>query len=107
MAPTCRCCPDPFRRHRGQWLVLRSRCREGDASSTDPIIPLPLARAALGLVGTDSDAEAAWMDAINDPNLPANARKDLIEDLNEEGLPDAAHLTPGRFTGDLESNGID
>ena len=26
------------------------------------------------------------MGAINNPNLPANERKDLIEDLNEEGF---------------------
>ncbi len=52
-----------------------------------------LARVALSFVGTDSDAEEYWISAINDPTLSANERKDLIEDLNEEGLPDPKHPT--------------
>ncbi len=31
--------------------------------------------------------------AINDPNTPKNVRKDLIEDLNEDGFVDPKHLT--------------
>lgn len=54
----------------------------------------PLARAALSLVGTDPDADAYWMGAINDPNLPSEERKDLIEDLNEDGLSDPKHPGP-------------
>jgi hypothetical protein len=53
----------------------------------------PFARVALIFVGTDPDAEAYWFAAINDPDLPANERQDLIEDLNEEGLPDPEHPT--------------
>jgi len=52
-----------------------------------------LARAALTLVGADPEAEAYWATAINNPNLPANERQDLIEDLNEEGLSDPKHPT--------------
>jgi hypothetical protein len=37
-------------------------------------------------VGADADAEAVGVEAINDPRLSRNARKDLIEDLNEEGF---------------------
>jgi hypothetical protein len=48
----------------------------------------PTARLALNFVGSDPDAEAYWAGAINDPNLPAEERKDLIEDLNEDGLSD-------------------
>jgi hypothetical protein len=48
----------------------------------------------LSLVGVDPDAEAYWVDAINDPNLPAEERKDLIEDLNEDGLSDPHHPGP-------------
>jgi hypothetical protein len=59
----------------------------------EPIIPLPLARSALGYVGGDPEAEVIWVNAINDPALPPNARKDLIEDLNEEGFPDLKNLT--------------
>jgi hypothetical protein len=53
----------------------------------------PLAREALGLVGIDPAAEAYWMDAINNPDLPEEERKDLIEDLNEDGLSDPKHPT--------------
>ncbi len=54
----------------------------------------PDARAALSLVGADPEAEQYWVAAINDPNLPANERKDLIEDLNEDGLSDPKHPGP-------------
>jgi hypothetical protein len=51
------------------------------------------ARVALSLVGVDSEAEDYWISAINDPTLPAEERKDLIEDLNEDGLSDPHHPT--------------
>lgn len=54
----------------------------------------PLAREALAFVGGDPEAEAVWVDAINNPELPAKERQDLIEDLNEEGFADPKHLTP-------------
>lgn len=53
----------------------------------------PLARAALAYVGADREAEAYWYEAINDPTLPPHEREDLIEDLNEDGLPDPKHPT--------------
>lgn len=53
----------------------------------------PIARVALSLVGKDDEAEAIWLAAINNPDLPANERKDLIEDLNEDGFADPKHLT--------------
>ena len=53
----------------------------------------PLARQALSFVGIDSEAEEVWALAINDPEVPANERKDLIEDLNEDGFPDPKNLT--------------
>ena len=31
---------------------------------------------------------------MNDPSLPAEERKDLIEDLNEDGLSDPKHPGP-------------
>ena len=46
------------------------------------------------MVGADPVAEQYWMAAINDPSLPANERKDLIEDLNEDGLSDPKHPGP-------------
>ena len=54
----------------------------------------PIARAALGWVGADPEAEAYWYGAINDPQLSANERKDLIEDLNEDGLSDPRRPGP-------------
>ena len=59
-----------------------------------PPVQDPDARAALSLVGADPLAEQYWAAAINDPNLPANERKDLIEDLNEDGLSDPKHPGP-------------
>jgi hypothetical protein len=53
----------------------------------------PLARVALAFVGADPEAEMYWVEAINDPSLPAKERQDLIEDLNEDGLSDPRHPT--------------
>ena len=53
----------------------------------------PVAREALSFVGQDAEAEAIWVEAINNPDLPAKERQDLIEDLNEEGFADPKNLT--------------
>lgn len=50
-------------------------------------------RTALAFVGADPQAEKVWMAAINDPSLPNNARQNLIEDLNEDGISDPDHPT--------------
>lgn len=54
----------------------------------------PLAREALAFVGADPIAEEYWFTAVNDPNLPAQERQDLIEDLNEDGLSDPKRPGP-------------
>jgi hypothetical protein len=59
----------------------------------EPVVPLPLARASVGFVGVDPDAEAVWLLAINDPTLSPEERKDLIEDLNQDGFPDPKDVT--------------
>ena len=64
-----------------------SQLRDGKRELQDPE-----AREALKLVGADAKAEAYWLKAINNPNLPAKEREDLIEDLNEVGL-DPKNLT--------------
>ena len=46
----------------------------------------PLARLALSYVGADQQANEFYQRAINDPVLTPNHRKNLIEDLNEDGL---------------------
>jgi hypothetical protein len=53
----------------------------------------PLARAALTYAGLDERANQLIQAAINDPHMPADARRNLIEDLNETGFPDPKHLT--------------
>lgn len=58
----------------------------------DPIHD-PVARIALSFVGADPDAEAYWIDAINNPDLSAEERQNLIEDLNEDGLSDPENPT--------------
>jgi hypothetical protein len=70
--------------------------KQNSGSAPKPKEPIqdPDAREALSLVGVDPEAEAYWAAAINDPNLPANERKDLIEDLNEDGLSDPKHPGP-------------
>jgi hypothetical protein len=65
----------------------------GTKSSTRAKEPLkdPEAREALAWVGADPEAEAYWFGAINNPDLSAHERQDLIEDLNEDGLSDPKH----------------
>jgi hypothetical protein len=75
-------------------LAANSGSSSNVAKPTKEPLRDPIARVALTLVGTDPDAEDYWFAAINDLTLPANERQDLIEDLNEEGLPDPEHPTP-------------
>ena len=63
------------------------------AKPKDPVQD-PDARVALSLVGADPAAEAYWMSAINNPNLPPDERRELIEDLNQDGLTDPKHPAP-------------
>lgn len=65
-----------------------------DAQPNESLVPEPVARQALSFVGADPLAEAAWAAAINDPSIAAEQRKDLIEDLNQDGFEDPRHLTP-------------
>ena len=53
----------------------------------------PLARLALNFVGADSQANELYQQAINDPVLTKNHRKDLIEDLNQDGFSDRKNLS--------------
>ena len=73
--------------------AARPRAKAGATDAPQPLIPKPIARTALGYVGADGDAEELWANAINDPNRDPEERKDLIEDLNEDGFPDPKHIT--------------
>jgi pyruvate/2-oxoglutarate dehydrogenase complex dihydrolipoamide acyltransferase (E2) component len=61
---------------------------------TNKPIAEPLARAALSFVGMDAEAEIVWASTINDPSVDPDTRKNLIEDLNEDGFPDPKHISP-------------
>ena len=73
-----------------------SRPAQAKAGAPKAKVPLqdPLAREALAFVGLDPTAEAYWHAAISDPSLPAKERRELIEDLNQDGLSDPKHLAP-------------
>lgn len=77
--------------HLKKVLAAGKAGKAGKAPKQKPEIQDPMARVALSSVGADPEAEAYWLSAINDPNLPAEERKDLIEDLNEDGLSDPHH----------------
>ena len=62
-----------------------------------PPLQDPTARYAMIFVGEDPEAEAYWLNAIFDPNLPNSEREDLMEDLNEEGLSDHQRPSPEDF----------
>jgi len=64
-----------------------------NARFNDPVVKEKRARAALALIGYDPEADEVWIQTINDPSLSANARKNLIEDLNEDGLSNPRNPT--------------
>ncbi len=72
----------------------KAPAQTGQAAKIKEPIQDPAARVALSLVGADPEAEQYWLATINDTRLPANERKDLIEDLNEDGLSDPHHPGP-------------
>lgn len=59
-----------------------------DSILTDPAAKEELGRLALSYVGADPFADEIWAWLINDPELSAKVREDLIEDLNENGFSD-------------------
>ena len=83
--------PEPVRtKKKAQPAVTQNNQGKGKG---DPPPTDILAREMLSFVGMDLDATAYWVGAINDPDLPAEERKNLIEDLNEDGLPDPKYPT--------------
>jgi hypothetical protein len=52
----------------------------------------PLARTALNFVGADPQADEFYQRAINDHILTKSHRKNLIEDLNQDGFSDLKNL---------------
>jgi len=64
-----------------------------DPRITDPAKKEPFARLALNFVGADAQANEFYQRAINDMTLTPSHRKNLIEDLNQDGFPDTRNLT--------------
>lgn len=65
----------------------------GDARVTDPASKTQLARVALAYVGANDQALDLYRRATQDPALTPQQRKDLVEDLNVEGLSDSRNPT--------------
>lgn len=59
----------------------------------DPDQKEPLARVALNFAGTDPRADALWSSAIFDQSINPDKRRELIEDLNQDGFENLKSLT--------------
>jgi len=77
----------------GQQAVPIAAQWYSDLRITDPGKKEPLARLALNYVGTDTQANEFYQKAINDLALSKDHRRNLIEDLNQDGFPDTRNLT--------------
>jgi hypothetical protein len=64
-----------------------------DPRLTEPGAKEPFARLALNYVGLDAQADNFYQKAINDPALSKDHRRNLIEDLNQDGFADPRNLT--------------
>ncbi|HEY0549973.1 MAG TPA: hypothetical protein VGF13_10255 [Verrucomicrobiae bacterium] len=76
----------------GQQTVAIAAQTWNDPRLTDPAKKEPLARLALNFVGADPQANEFYQKAINDLNLPKDDRKNLIEDLNQDGFVNKKNL---------------
>jgi len=76
----------------GPQLVPIAAQMYDDPRLVDPAAKEPLARVALNYVGADAQANQFYLKAINDLSLPGEQRKNLIEDLNQDGFSDRKNL---------------
>jgi hypothetical protein len=65
-----------------------------DGRVVDPDSKEALGRVALAYVGANEQAIPLYHSAINDPALTPEQRKNLIEDLNQDGLSNRRNPTP-------------
>jgi hypothetical protein len=77
----------------GQQAVAIAAQWYDDPRLTDPARKEPFARLALNYVGADAQADGFYQKAINDMTLTESHRKNLIEDLNQDGFPDTRNLS--------------
>jgi hypothetical protein len=69
-----------------QSVAIAAQTYQNPLLLTNAAAKEPLARLALSFVGADTQANEFYQQAINDPVLTKSHRKNLIEDLNEDGL---------------------
>src|SRR6185503_7131314 len=77
----------------GQQAVTMAEQWYNDPRLADPAKKEPFARVALNYVGADAQANEFYLRAINDMTLTPSDRKNLIEDLNQDGFPDTKNLS--------------
>ena len=77
----------------GQQTVAIAAQTWNDPRLTDSAKKEPLARLALSFVGADALANEFYQKAINDMSLPKDDRKNLIEDLNQDGFANKKNLS--------------
>jgi len=65
-----------------------------DARVTEPDSKESLARLALAYVGANDQAVELFHDAVLDPTLKPDQTRNLIEDLNQDGLSNRKNLSP-------------
>jgi hypothetical protein len=65
-----------------------------DGRVVDPDSKEALGRVALAYVGANEQAIQLYHSAINDPSLSPDQRRNLIEDLNQDGLSNRRNPTP-------------
>jgi len=65
-----------------------------DPRFVDPSKKEPLARVALNYAGASRQANELYRSAINDPGLKVDQRRELIEDLNQDGFENLKNPTP-------------
>ena len=75
-----------------QAVTIAAQAYQNPLLLTNAAAKEPLARLALNFVGADSQANELYQQAINDPVLTKNHRKNLIEDLNQDGFTDRKNL---------------
>jgi hypothetical protein len=80
-----------------QSLALAAQTYQ-DSRLTEPGAKEPLARLALAFVGASPQAVPLWHNAILDPSLTADQKRNLVEDLNEDGLVNKKTPTPEDLT---------
>jgi hypothetical protein len=74
--------------------ALQSVVQAYQDPNVDPSKREPLVRYALTYAGEDPSATEFWHNAVNDQTFPFSQRRELIEDLNQDGLQNEDNPTP-------------